>query len=224
MQRMWERMAEEVRAGRQAYVVVPRIEGDQGVEAWGERIATQLLPDATVAVLHGRLPAEEKDEVMTAFSRGRVDVLVATTVIEVGVDVPNATMMLILDAENFGVSQLHQLRGRVGRGAAEAVCLLHTESFEDTPSYRRLEAVAGTLDGFVLAELDLQQRTEGDILGEQQSGSRVRRATLLDLTEDEEIIVEARRYATELVEFDEELARHLVAGLQVEEQEYIERS
>ena len=224
VQRMWERMAEEVRAGRQAYVVVPRIEGDQGVEAWGERIATQLLPDATVAVLHGRLPAEEKDEVMTAFSRGRVDVLVATTVIEVGVDVPNATMMLILDAENFGVSQLHQLRGRVGRGAAEAVCLLHTESFEDTPSYRRLEAVAGTLDGFVLAELDLQQRTEGDILGEQQSGSRVRRATLLDLTEDEEIIVEARRYATELVEFDEELARHLVAGLQVEEQEYIERS
>ena len=200
------------------------IDGDDGVEAWGERIATQILPDATVAVLHGRMNAEDKGEVMGLFSRGDIDVLVATTVIEVGVDVPNATMMLILDAENFGVSQLHQLRGRVGRGSADAVCLLHTEAEEGSPSYARLEAVAGTLDGFVLAELDLKQRTEGDILGESQSGARVRRATLLDLTEDEEIILEARRYATELVSYDEQLARNLVAGLDVDEQEYIERN
>ena len=224
VERAWQRMAEEIRAGRQAYVVVPRIDGDDGVEAWGERIATQILPDATVAVLHGRMNAEDKDEVMGLFSRGDIDVLVATTVIEVGVDVPNATMMLILDAENFGVSQLHQLRGRVGRGSADAVCLLHTEAEEGSPSYARLEAVAGTLDGFVLAELDLKQRTEGDILGESQSGARVRRATLLDLTEDEEIILEARRYAMELVSYDEQLARNLVAGLDVDEQDYIERN
>lgn len=224
VERAWQRMAEEIRAGRQAYVVVPRIDGDDGVEAWGERIATQILPDATVAVLHGRMNAEDKDEVMGLFSRGDIDVLVATTVIEVGVDVPNATMMLILDAENFGVSQLHQLRGRVGRGSADAVCLLHTEAEEGSSSYARLEAVAGTLDGFALAELDLKQRTEGDILGESQSGARVRRATLLDLTEDEEIILEARRYATELVSYDEQLARSLVAGLDVDEQEYIERN
>lgn len=222
--RAWQRMAEEIDKGRQAYVVVPRIDGDDGVEAWGDRIGSQILPAANVGVLHGRMSAEDKDEVMSLFSRGDLDVLVATTVIEVGVDVPNATMMLILDAENFGVSQLHQLRGRVGRGSADAVCLLHSEAMEGTASYYRLEAVAGTLDGFALAELDLKQRTEGDILGESQSGARVRRATLLDLTEDEEIIVEARRYATELVDYDEDLARSLVAGLEIDEQEYIERS
>lgn len=224
VERAWQRMAEEIDKGRQAYVVVPRIDGDDGVEAWGDRIGSQILPAANVGVLHGRMSAEDKDEVMSLFSRGDLDVLVATTVIEVGVDVPNATMMLILDAENFGVSQLHQLRGRVGRGSADAVCLLHSEAMEGTASYYRLEAVAGTLDGFALAELDLKQRTEGDILGESQSGARVRRATLLDLTEDEEIIVEARRYATELVDYDEDLARSLVAGLEIDEQEYIERS
>lgn len=224
VERAWERMREEIRAGRQAYVVVPRIDGEDGVEQWGEKISAQYLPDARVAVLHGRMSAEDKDQVMTDFSCGNIDVLVATTVIEVGVDVPNATMMLILDAENFGVSQLHQLRGRVGRGSADAVCLMHTEAEEFSASFERLQAVAATQDGFALAELDLEQRTEGDILGQSQSGARTRRANLLDLTTDFDIIVEARRYATELVAYDEQLARSLVAGLDIEEQDYIERS
>lgn len=224
VERMWQRMDEEIRAGRQVFIVAPRIEGEDGVEAWAQRIATRHLPEARVAMLHGRLPTEEKDQVMTAFARGDVDALVATTVIEVGVDVPNATMMLILDAENFGVSQLHQLRGRVGRGSADAVCLLYTTADIASDSYRRLLAVAETHDGFALAELDLQQRTEGDILGQSQSGAATRRTNLLDLVEDEDIIIEARRYAMELVEYDEQLARSLVANLKIEEQDYIERS
>lgn len=223
--RTWQRMAEEIQAGRQAYVVVPRIEGEGGVEDWARRIELQHLPpEASVAVLHGRMASEDKDAVMSAFSRGDIDVLVATTVIEVGVDVPNATMMLILDAENFGVSQLHQLRGRVGRGSADAVCLLYTSAEEFSPSFQRLEAVAGTQDGFALAELDLQQRTEGDVLGQSQSGAATRRSKLLDLAEDEEIIMEARRYADDLVAYDDQLARSLVANLEIEEQDYIERS
>ncbi|MBC2681804.1 ATP-dependent DNA helicase RecG [Corynebacterium anserum] len=225
VERMWQRMAEEIHAGRQVYVVVPRIDGEGGVEDWAERIQSFYLPpDSSIAVLHGRMASEEKDEVMRSFNAGQIDVLVATTVIEVGVDVPNATMMLIVDADSFGVSQLHQLRGRVGRGTEDAVCLLHTTASEFTPSFQRLEAVATTHDGFALAELDLQQRTEGDILGQRQSGSAGRRSTLLHLVEDEAIIVEARRYAHDLVAYDELLARSLVANLEIEEQEYIERS
>lgn len=161
---------------------------------------------------------------MAAMVSGDIDVLVATTVVEVGVDIPEATVMLVLDAENFGVSQLHQLRGRVGRGSADAVCLLHTEQPEDSPAFRRLLAVAGTTDGFELAELDLQARTEGDVLGEEQSGAAARRVRLLDLTTDEDIIREARRYANDLVAYDEPLARALVADIETEDQEFIERS
>lgn len=224
VQRAWERMGEEIRQGRQAFVVVPRIDGLDGVNSWAERIGRDLLPGASLEVLHGRMAPEDKDAAMTAFAAGEVDVLVATTVIEVGVDVPNATMMLIVDADNFGVSQLHQLRGRVGRGSSNAVCLLHTSAEANSASMQRLEAVAATQDGFALAELDLQQRSEGDILGREQSGASARRATLLDLSTDEEIIVEARRYATDMVAYDEALARSLVADIELEEQDYIERS
>lgn len=222
--RIWSRMAEEIDAGYQAFVVVPRIEGEEGVEAWAHRIATELLPNCSVGVVHGRLSGEEKDDVMRSFAAGEIDVIVATTVVEVGVDVPNATMMVIIDAENFGVSQLHQLRGRVGRGVADALCLLVTSTAAESNSYQRLEQVAGTHDGFALAELDLAQRAEGDVLGQSQSGAKTRRAQLLDLVTDGEIIVAAREYAEALVEWDSNAARELVADFDIEDQDYIERS
>ncbi|KAB3523302.1 DEAD/DEAH box helicase [Corynebacterium sp. zg254] len=222
--RIWTRMAEEAAVGHQAFVVVPKIEGEDGVEAWAERIRTTFAPQLQVGMVHGRMPAEDKDEIMQAFAAGEYDVLVATTVIEVGVDIPNATMMVVVDAENFGVSQLHQLRGRVGRGAADAVCLLVTGMEETSASYQRLIAVADTHDGFDLAELDLKQRTEGDVLGQRQSGSTARRVDLLDLSEDGEIIEAARDYAQELVAWDAERARELVADIEIEDQEYIERA
>ncbi|HIW96595.1 MAG TPA: ATP-dependent DNA helicase RecG [Candidatus Corynebacterium gallistercoris] len=224
MDRIWQRMREEIDAGRQAFIVVPKIEGDRGVRWWYERLLADPLSGYHVAMLHGKMAAEDKDQVMQDFAAGKVNVLVATTVIEVGVDVPNATMMVIVDAENFGVSQLHQLRGRVGRGQANAVCLLHTSVDEDHPSYRRLEAVAATHDGFELAELDLRQRAEGDVLGQDQSGAGARRAQLLDLADDQNIIIQARDYAEQLVAYDDALARALVVDIEVEDQEYIERS
>jgi ATP-dependent DNA helicase RecG len=179
-------------------------------------------------VLHGRLPSEEKDPVMRAFAGGEIDVLVATTVIEVGVDVPNATVMVVLDADRFGVSQLHQLRGRVGRGTAPGLCLFVTDANEDTPARERLDAVAATLDGFRLAEIDLEQRREGDVLGQSQSGRRSH-LRLLSLLRDAEMIGEARTAAIELIEDDPELDRHpllrdWVADLVDEERaEYLEK-
>jgi len=166
--------------------------------------------------------------VMRAFAAGDLDVLVATTVIEVGVDVPNATMMIVLDADRFGVSQLHQLRGRVGRGSAPGLCLLVTEAPEGTPARERLAAVASTVDGFRLAELDLEQRREGDVLGAAQSGRRSH-LRLLSLLRDADLIREARVEALELVAADPELERHpalaaSVAALVDEERaEYLEK-
>ena len=165
------------------------------------------LAGVRLGVLHGRLPPEEKDRVMRAFSAGEIDVLVATTVIEVGVDVPNATAMVIMDAERFGVSQLHQLRGRVGRGTAPGLCLLVTEAPPGSPSRERLGAVAATLDGFELSRLDLQQRREGDVLGAVQAGRRSS-LKLLQLLADEELIGQARQEATAIVSADPGLARH----------------
>ena len=171
-------------------------------------VAAQLqhgpLADLRLAVLHGRLPPEEKDKVMLAFADGQVDVLVTTTVVEVGVDVPNATMMVIMDAERFGVSQLHQLRGRVGRGAHAGLCLLVTEA-PAGPSRDRLDAVAATQDGFALSRLDLEQRREGDVLGAAQAGRRSS-LKLLTLLRDEELIGQARLEAEELVGADPSLA------------------
>ena len=233
--RAWARLREEVAAGRQAYVVCPRIgeeaspddepdvEPDDGNGAAsddrGERrpplavldVAEMLragpLAGLRLEVLHGRLPPEEKDARMGAFAAGDVDVLVSTTVVEVGVDVPNATVMVVMDADRFGVSQLHQLRGRVARGAHRGLCLLITEAPTASPTGRRLAAVAATSDGFALARLDLETRREGDVLGAAQSGRRSG-IRLLSLIEDEELIAAARVEATALVSTDRGLADH----------------
>ncbi|WP_046087472.1 ATP-dependent DNA helicase RecG [Streptomyces antioxidans] len=224
--RAWERVREEVAAGHQGYVVCPRI-GDEEDEsgaakeksAEGEAekrpplavvdVAEQLvkgpLSDLRVEVLHGRMQPEAKDEVMRRFAAGEVDVLVATTVIEVGVNVPNATAMVIMDADRFGVSQLHQLRGRVGRGSAAGLCLLVTDAPEGSPARGRLGAVAATLDGFELSRIDLEQRREGDVLGQAQSGVRSS-LRVLAVIDDEEVIAAAREEATAIVAADPELA------------------
>jgi ATP-dependent DNA helicase RecG len=165
------------------------------------------LAGLRLGILHGKLHPDEKDRVMREFSAGEINVLVATTVIEVGVDVPNATVMVIMDAERFGVSQLHQLRGRVGRGAHPGLCLLVTEAPPDSPQRERLTAVAATLDGFQLSRLDLEQRREGDVLGAAQAG-RHSSLRLLQLLSDEDLIGQAREDATELVTADPQLAAH----------------
>jgi ATP-dependent DNA helicase RecG len=246
LDRAWRRIREEAAAGHQAYVVCPRIgDGPEAAEeagALGEdgkrpplavsEVAPLLvegpLHGLRIGVLHGRLPADEKDSVMRSYAAGDLDVLVATTVVEVGVDVPNATVMIILDADRFGVSQLHQLRGRVGRGSAAGLCLLVSEAEEGTPARERLEAVASTTDGFRLAELDLEQRREGDVLGAMQSGRRSH-LRLLSLLRDSDLIRDARAAAIALVEDDPELERHpalaaSVAALVDEERaEYLEK-
>ena len=169
------------------------------------QLASGPLAGLRIGIMHGRLAPDEKDQVMTAFAAGQLDVLVSTTVIEVGVDVPNATAMVIMDADRFGVSQLHQLRGRVGRGHDAGVCLLVTEAPPDTPARERLDAVAETCDGFQLSRLDLQQRREGDVLGAAQAGRRSS-LKLLRLLADEDLIVAARQEASALVGADPELA------------------
>jgi ATP-dependent DNA helicase RecG len=187
------------------------------------------LAGLRVAVLHGRLPPDEKDAVMLAFAAGSVDVLVTTTVVEVGVDVPNATAMVIIDADRFGVSQLHQLRGRVGRGSHEGLCLLVTEAEAGSKSRQRLDAVAATLDGFKLSRLDLEQRREGDVLGAAQAGRRSS-LKLLTLLQDEDLIGDARREAQHLVEADPALAGQpaLATAVRVllerEQAEYLEKA
>ncbi|HEU5386621.1 MAG TPA: ATP-dependent DNA helicase RecG [Streptosporangiaceae bacterium] len=165
------------------------------------------LSGLRLGILHGKLHPDEKDRVMREFAAGEINVLVATTVIEVGVDVPNATAMVIMDAERFGVSQLHQLRGRVGRGAHAGLCLLVTEAPPASPQRERLDAVAATLDGFQLSRLDLEQRREGDVLGAAQAG-RHSHLRLLQLLPDEDLIGQAREDATELVTADPQLAAH----------------
>jgi ATP-dependent DNA helicase RecG len=228
--RAWARLREEVAAGRQAYVVCPRIgeesgpedepDADDGAPAGNEDRrpplavldVAELLRSGPLAglrleVLHGRLTPEEKEARMRAFAAGDVDVLVATTVVEVGVDVPNATVMVVMDADRFGVSQLHQLRGRVARGKHPGLCLLVSEAPAASATGQRLAAVAGTSDGFELARLDLETRREGDVLGAAQSGSRSG-VRLLSLLEDEELIAEARAEATALLATDRGLAAH----------------
>jgi ATP-dependent DNA helicase RecG len=219
LQTAWQRVREQVGEGRQAFVVCPRIGGDEEPPASdGKRPAAAvlevlpLLADGAlqglrVAALHGRMPPDEKDAVMQRFTRGELDVLVATTVIEVGVDVPNATVMVLVDADRFGVSQLHQLRGRVGRGAHPALCLLVTEAEQGSPARERLEAVAATNDGFELSRIDLEQRREGDVLGASQSGGRSS-LRMLRLADHEELILEARAEAVRLVADDPQLAQH----------------
>ncbi|EUA34050.1 helicase conserved C-terminal domain protein [Mycobacterium xenopi 4042] len=214
LDRAWQRIIEEVSAGRQAYVVAPRIDetDDPGqTEESGRPSATAVdlftrlrsreLAGLRLGLMHGRLPAEDKDAVMAAFRAGDIDVLVCTTVIEVGVDVPNATVMLIMDADRFGISQLHQLRGRIGRGAHPSVCLLVSWVSPDSRAGTRLRAVAQTLDGFALADLDLKERREGDVLGRTQSGRAIT-LRLLSLAEHREIIETARDVSERIYDED----------------------
>lgn len=207
LQRAWARIIEEVQAGRQAYVVASRIDetdkppGDSDgrdgnkapitVLALYEHLRTGPLAGLRIGLMHGRLTAEEKDAVMAAFRAGELDVLVCTTVIEVGVDVPNATVMVVMDADRFGISQLHQLRGRIGRGEHASLCLLVTRLPEQSKAGQRLRAVAATQDGFALADLDLIERREGDVLGLHQSGRAVT-LRYLSLADHLEVIVAAR--------------------------------
>ncbi|MFF7727548.1 ATP-dependent DNA helicase RecG [Streptomyces sp. NPDC008001] len=218
----------------------PKNDPEKAAEADGERrpplavvdVAEQLtkgpLTGLRVEVLHGRMQPDAKDDVMRRFAAGEVDVLVATTVIEVGVNVPNSTVMVIMDADRFGVSQLHQLRGRVGRGSAAGLCLLVTDAPEASPARARLAAVAGTLDGFELSRIDLEQRREGDVLGQAQSGVRssLRMLTVID---DEEIIAAAREEAAAVVAADPdlealpELRTALDALLDEEREQYLDK-
>ncbi|MFH8670135.1 ATP-dependent DNA helicase RecG [Streptomyces anulatus] len=256
LSRAWERVREEVENGHQAYVVCPRI-GDDADEAEGkggrktkakkqaadedpekrpplavletaDELRKGALAGLGVEVLHGRMHPDDKDDVMRRFAAGDVDVLVATTVIEVGVNVPNATAMVIMDADRFGVSQLHQLRGRVGRGSAPGLCLLVSEAHEASPARARLSAVAATLDGFELSRIDLEQRREGDVLGQAQSGVRssLRMLTVID---DEEVIAAAREEAVAVVAADPELEHLpelrtvLAALLDKDREEYLDK-
>lgn len=223
LDRAWQRINEEVAQGHQAYIVAPRISADSDANAdidflFGEEsseitsveeLAPTLhagpLKGLKIAILHGRLSADEKDTTMQAFTKGEIDVLVSTTVIEVGVDVPNATIMVIMDADRFGVSQLHQLRGRVGRGTSPGLCLLVTQCEEESPARERLNAVAGTVDGFELSRIDLEQRREGDVLGASQSGTQSH-LRLLRVLRDEALIEQARDDAESLIATDNDLS------------------
>ncbi|MEU4519649.1 ATP-dependent DNA helicase RecG [Amycolatopsis sp. NPDC024027] len=239
-ERIWQRVREEVGKGHQAYVVCPRIGDEPPSDKSDKRpplavleVAPELehgpLQGLKIGVLHGRMPPDDKDAVMRAFSAGDLDVLVATTVIEVGVNVPNATAMVIMDADRFGVSQLHQLRGRVGRGSVPGLCLLVTETLDGTATRERLAAVESTTDGFELSRLDLELRREGDILGAAQSGKRST-LKLLSLLRDEDVIAASRALAQELVTQDPELTKYrglaqMVADVvDVERAEYLEKS
>ncbi|MDQ2637362.1 MAG: ATP-dependent DNA helicase RecG, partial [Actinomycetota bacterium] len=220
LDRAWQRITEEVSAGRQAYVVASRIDADDkpAKDTAEDEEDPGLPPPVTVVelfdglrsgplsglrlgLMHGRLPADDKDAVMAAFRAGEIDVLVCTTVIEVGVDVPNATVMLVMDADRFGISQLHQLRGRIGRGAHPSLCLLATNLPEGSKAGARLKAVASTLDGFELADLDLKERQEGDVLGLSQSGRAIT-LRFLSLSEHLDIILAARELCESMYQKD----------------------
>lgn len=232
--RAWERVREEVGTGGRAFVVCPRI-GDDSAAFGSDEVeadpdaspdesplssvvdVTRALSDRWLAglrvgMLHGRMAADDKDEAMRRFTLPQddpaaLDVLVATTVIEVGVDVPEASMMVILDADRFGISQLHQLRGRIARGGGDGLCLLVTAAEPGSPARERLAAVAATTDGFALARVDLEARREGDILGTAQSGRRSS-LRLLEVIRDESLVEEARQAAQSIVAEDPALARH----------------
>jgi ATP-dependent DNA helicase RecG len=233
VERGWKRIVEEVRLGRQAYVVCARISSSSSPGTDAENLVGSAEGDAAPAVaaddlfeelragplaglrvekVHGQLPSEEKDAVMSRFAAGETDVLVATTVVEVGVDMPNASVMVVQDADRFGISQLHQLRGRIGRGAHPGICLLFTTATEDSTARQRLDAVASTRDGFALAEVDLEQRREGDVLGASQSGTRSS-LKLLRVLRDADLIAQARTLAEQCIAQDPELSNPALADI-----------
>jgi len=225
LDRAWERIREEISLGHQAYIVAPRISAGTSedadldflygeaspdiasVEDLGPKLQSGPLKGLRIAPLHGRQSSEVKNATMQAFAQGEIDVLISTTVIEVGVDVPNATVMVIMDSDRFGVSQLHQLRGRVGRGTSPGLCLLVTSAEPESPARERLDAVSKTQDGFELSRIDLEQRREGDVLGASQSGSRSH-LRLLRVLRDEALIESARESAAELLATDPALTSY----------------
>jgi ATP-dependent DNA helicase RecG len=225
LDRAWERIREEISLGHQAYVVAPRISAGTSedadldflygeaspdiasVEDLGPKLQSGPLKGLRIAPLHGRQSSEVKNATMQAFAQGEIDVLISTTVIEVGVDVANATVMVIMDSDRFGVSQLHQLRGRVGRGTSPGLCLLVTNADAESPARERLDAVSKTQDGFELSRIDLEQRREGDVLGASQSGSRSH-LRLLRVLRDEALIESARESAAELLAQDPSLSSY----------------
>jgi len=249
LDRAWQLVREQVEAGHQAFVVCPRIgaadsdemevpaDDDEAADRRpplavldvAPQLAAGALAGLRVEVLHGRLAPDVKDDVMRRFTAGEVDVLIATTVVEVGVDVPNATVMVVLDADRFGVSQLHQLRGRIGRGSAPGLCFLVTDLPDGAPPAERLRAVAATTDGFELSRIDLESRREGDVLGASQSGRRSS-LRLLSVLRDEDVIVDARQEASALVAVDPTLEHHPVlraaldAALDPDRADYLEKA
>jgi len=201
--RVYAFVREQVAQGRQAYVVFPLIEESSKVDVraatqMADHLALEVMPDARLALLHGKLRAEEKARVMETFAAGEIDVLVSTTVIEVGIDVPNATVMVVEHAERFGLAQLHQLRGRVGRGAHQSFCLLVYQGPLGDAGEARLKTLVETSDGFVVAERDLELRGPGDLFGTRQSGAPTLRSG--DLWRDRALMEDARRYAAATVE------------------------
>lgn len=254
--RVWERAREEIDQGRQVFVVCPAIDqafpdGSDGltddvseldpdgdgearppatgvVQMRAELASLPVLSGVTIDIVHGRLSSDDKDAVMQRFHQGRVDLLVATTVIEVGVDVPRASMMVVIDADRFGISQLHQLRGRVGRGGLPGLCVLVTKAPAETVARQRLDAVASTTNGFELSQIDLELRNEGDVLGVAQSGGRSG-LKLVRVKSDGELIERARWEATELLTRDPELADHpalrvaLQVALEAREREFLRK-
>jgi ATP-dependent DNA helicase RecG len=238
LDRAWQRIIEEVANGRQAYVVAPRIDESDDTdkqegarpsataEGLYARLRSRELADLRLGLMHGRLPADEKDAAMAAFRSGDIDVLVCTTVIEVGVDVPNATVMLVMDADRFGISQLHQLRGRIGRGEHPSLCLLASWVSPRSQAGRRLDAVADTMDGFALADLDLKERREGDVLGRNQSGRGIT-LRLLSLADHGTFIEAARDFCVRAYEQDRsnpEMALMAARFTNTDRIEYIDKS
>jgi ATP-dependent DNA helicase RecG len=240
--RLWERAGEEIAAGHRVFVVCPRIDAHESLKdndddeasadvATVEEVlveARRRLPNARIEPLHGRMSAEEKDAVMVGLSNGTIDLAVSTTVIEVGVDIPDATMMVVFDADRFGISQLHQLRGRIGRGSLPGVCLLVSGAQAGSPTRERLDAVASTRDGFELAQRDLEIRREGDVLGGSQSGVRSS-LRLLRVVEDADVIEQARAVAERIINDDPELAEHpqlraAMTALDAEQAEFMEKA
>ena len=234
--RVWQRVSEEVKAGRQAFVVCPRISGKEyedelehqsavapaaATEVYESLSRNPALAGVRLGLMHGRLSTEEKQQVMQGFTSQEIDVLVSTTVIEVGVNIPNASVMVILDADRFGISQLHQLRGRVGRGEHPGICLLVSGGEEDSLSTQRLQALVETSDGFKLSEMDLELRGEGDVLGENQSGKRSQ-LKLLKVTRDGELIAHARVLAADLIKLS--LSEQLRKAIEILEPEAIQAS
>ena len=221
--RVWSRVAEEIANGHQAFVVCPKIdesEKDQTGASVEKTVAqlrqNQALSGVRIQELHGRMDADQKAQIMQAFIAKEIDLLVSTTVIEVGVDVPNATTMVILDADNFGISQLHQLRGRVGRGSAKGLCLLLTAAEDDSIALQRIEAVAGESDGFKLSEIDLELRREGDVLGATQSGGRSS-LRLLRVIQDADLIQKVRAELEELFVIDPSLTNNSTLRLAIDQ-------